>query len=190
MEEKVVIEGKTSKFRGWFFTFFAIMLALDTLFVISSYKDVRRDAYGEYLLDLFILTAIPIFIGCLPYIFGMHKAKIVVTDKRIYGCAIFRKRVDLPIDSITAVGTSAFKGIDVATPSGAIKFKHIKNNEEIHKTISEMIIERQKTEKSAPVIMDMPQSNADELKKFKELLDSGVITQEEFDAKKKQLLGL
>lgn len=33
-------------------------------------------------------------------------------------------------------------------------------------------------------------SSADELKKFKELLDSGVITQEEFDAKKKQLLGL
>lgn len=38
---------------------------------------------------------------------------------------------------------------------------------------------------SAPAI-----SAADELKKFKELLDSGVITQEEFDAKKKQLLGL
>lgn len=34
------------------------------------------------------------------------------------------------------------------------------------------------------------QSGADELKKYKELLDSGVITQEEFDAKKKQLLGL
>lgn len=33
-------------------------------------------------------------------------------------------------------------------------------------------------------------SPADELKKFKELLDCGVITQEEFDAKKKQLLGL
>ena len=33
-------------------------------------------------------------------------------------------------------------------------------------------------------------SVADELKKFKELLDMGVITQEEFDAKKKQLLGL
>lgn len=31
---------------------------------------------------------------------------------------------------------------------------------------------------------------ADELKTYKELLDSGVITQEEFDAKKKQLLGL
>ena len=33
-------------------------------------------------------------------------------------------------------------------------------------------------------------SVADELKKFKELLDIGIITQEEFDAKKKQLLGL
>ena len=33
-------------------------------------------------------------------------------------------------------------------------------------------------------------TNADELKKFKDLLDSGAITQEEFDEKKKQLLGL
>lgn len=33
-------------------------------------------------------------------------------------------------------------------------------------------------------------SAADELKKFKDLFDIGVITQEEFDAKKKQLLGI
>lgn len=33
-------------------------------------------------------------------------------------------------------------------------------------------------------------SNLDEIKKLKELLDLGAITQEEFDAKKKQLLGL
>jgi len=31
---------------------------------------------------------------------------------------------------------------------------------------------------------------ADEIRKFKGLLDDGIITQEEFDAKKKQLLGL
>lgn len=38
-----------------------------------------------------------------------------------------------------------------------------------------------------------PQSNvsaADEILKFKQLLDSGIISQEEFDAKKKQLLGV
>lgn len=33
-------------------------------------------------------------------------------------------------------------------------------------------------------------SSMDELKKLKELLDMGIITQEEFDLKKKQLLGL
>jgi predicted Zn-dependent peptidase len=33
-------------------------------------------------------------------------------------------------------------------------------------------------------------SVADELKKFKELLDMGAITQDEFDTKKKELLGL
>lgn len=33
-------------------------------------------------------------------------------------------------------------------------------------------------------------SAMDELRKLKELLDMGIVTQEEFDAKKKQLLGL
>ena len=33
-------------------------------------------------------------------------------------------------------------------------------------------------------------SNIDELKRFKELFDMGVITQEEFETKKKQLLNL
>ena len=33
-------------------------------------------------------------------------------------------------------------------------------------------------------------SPADEIKRYKELLDTGILTQEEFDAKKKQLLGL
>lgn len=40
---------------------------------------------------------------------------------------------------------------------------------------------------SAPV---QQLSAADELKKYKDLLDSGIINQDEFDAKKKQLLGL
>lgn len=44
-----------------------------------------------------------------------------------------------------------------------------------------------KNARNAPVAASSP---ADELKKFKELLDMGIITQEEFEAKKKQLLGL
>ena len=43
-------------------------------------------------------------------------------------------------------------------------------------------------EKNAPAAPAV--SAADELRKFKELLDMGAITQDEFNAKKKQLLGL
>ena len=53
-----------------------------------------------------------------------------------------------------------------------------------------LVVENQPIEASPVVEKIAPQSNADELKKYKELLDAGVITQEEFDAKKKQLLGL
>jgi uncharacterized membrane protein len=42
----------------------------------------------------------------------------------------------------------------------------------------------------SPRKMGFDASTVDELKKYKELLDTGAITQEEFDTKKKQLLGL
>lgn len=41
-----------------------------------------------------------------------------------------------------------------------------------------------------PEIAQSTQSGADEIRKYKQLLDDGIITQEEFDAKKKQILGL
>ena len=53
----------------------------------------------------------------------------------------------------------------------------------------EKAIKTAKEAEKQPVVQQAV-STADELKKFKELLDMGVITQEEFDAKKKQLLGL
>ncbi|MDD4688644.1 MAG: SHOCT domain-containing protein [Eubacteriales bacterium] len=43
---------------------------------------------------------------------------------------------------------------------------------------------------SGNTVIQPVMSNADELSKYKNLLDQGVITQEEFDAKKKQLLAL
>ncbi len=51
-------------------------------------------------------------------------------------------------------------------------------------------IKESKHSKTVGTTVVQQTSSADELKKFKELLDMGIITQEEFDAKKKQLLGL
>lgn len=52
--------------------------------------------------------------------------------------------------------------------------------QEIYDYINERVISLKSVE-----ISTQNSSAADELKKFKELLDMGVITQEEFDAKKK-----
>jgi predicted Zn-dependent peptidase len=43
---------------------------------------------------------------------------------------------------------------------------------------------------SKPNVQQSQLGVAEELKKFKELLDNGIISQEEFDGKKKQLLEL
>ena len=52
------------------------------------------------------------------------------------------------------------------------------------------IIADQNQSAEAKLASQSVNSEADEILKFKQLLDAGVITQEEFDAKKKQLLGL
>lgn len=61
-------------------------------------------------------------------------------------------------------------------------------------TIFTFIINFKRLEENETVVVESatPEaaSEADELKKYKELLDTGVITQEEFDAKKNRLLGL
>jgi hypothetical protein len=58
-------------------------------------------------------------------------------------------------------------------------------NSKIHETLDEIKANEKVDASTSPGI-----SVADELKKFKELLDMGALAQEEFDFKKKQLLGL
>ena len=132
----------------------------------------------------FILTAL---IGGIFYL-CLSDFELTVTDKRIFG-NVRKKRVDLPLDSVSAVSMGAFKSISVASSSGRINFSMIKNRNEIHKIVSDLLVERQ-YKVATPEPTKVESSSADELKKYKDLLDSGVITQEEFDAKKKQLLGL
>ena len=85
---------------------------------------------------------------------------------------------------------SIFKGIAVGTSSGKIYFGGIKNRDEIHKVISDLIIQRQTRNEVPATEQLVHESIPEELKKYKELLDSGVITQEEYEAKKRSLLGL
>lgn len=72
----------------------------------------------------------------------------------------------------------------------SIQFSGKERNAEAEVVVN-FIREKIEEIKNAPIGGIIQQASpAEELKKFKELLESGVITQEEFDAKKKQILGL
>ena len=60
----------------------------------------------------------------------------------------------------------------------------------VNNAIQDVLEKRQSAQGGSTTIVQQASSPAEELKKFKELLDMGILTQEEFDAKKKQLLGL
>lgn len=211
MEEKIIIKSKQydiKKFRTICFIVGIILFAV--IFVTDfadSYSKVYRWRDGdvtvigfffEELVDNFLWSfgipmigfAVPAAIGIIVYAW-LSQIELIVTAERVYGTAAFGQRVDLPFDSISAIGTGILKSIAVSTSSGRISFFAIKNRDKIHEVISKLLIERQHTSKPATTIkQEIPQSNAEELRRYKELLDLGVITQDEFDAKKKQLLGL
>jgi len=136
----------------------------------------------EYMLPFTIGGGAILIVSGIIMWFYVKNCEICVTNKRIYGKATFGNRVDIPIDSITAVGVIGWlKGISVSSASGFIKFLYISNYNEIHREISNLIMSRIDTKNNN-------MSQADELIKYKKLLDSGAITQEEYDKKKKELL--
>ncbi len=150
-----------------------------------------RGLYDLYLPCMFlgILCAVLLFV----ILFFGRDSKICITNKKVYGKTLFGKIVDIPIDSISSVAVTnpLLQGISVSSSSGKISFYLIANKDEAYKIISDLLINRQdEKEKVAPQTIEIKSDEADQLKKYKDLLDSGVITQEEFDAKKKQLLGL
>lgn len=204
MEEKVLVKSEQADIKQ-----ISIIIALIGVAVFAIvwdnavgnsyfYSDVIERGDWGYALTSMVpyfgsMTFLPFAAIALLFYFWTSKVSLTVTDKRVYGTAAFGKRVDLPLDMISAVGTTLLNGIAVTTSSGAIKFLMIKNSADIHEAISKLLMERQDARKqaAAPIVtQELAQSGADELKKYKELLDDGVISQEEFDAKKKQLLGL
>ena len=123
----------------------------------------------------------------------VNKCEICITDYNVKGKAHFGKEVVLPLDSVSAYSTRKFLStIAVATPSGLTRFSLIANYKEIGDVLAQKIKERQENVQNNKNIEPTSDNsnNLDDLLKLKSLLDAGVITQGEFDAKKKQLLDI
>lgn len=194
MNEKILIEGKFSKYfinLATMICFSIAVIAFFTCFIVATavmgtplwaFEGIE---YGYYWFFIGIVVFVILGFICA----GKKPAyELTVTDAKVVGKTLFGKRVDLPISQISVIGTGIFKRVTIATSSGSINFYGVTNKNEVHAVISELILKRQEETKTATV--RVPESGSEELKKYKELLDSGIITQEEFDAKKKQILGI
>lgn len=161
----------------------------------SGYYNGLSYGISRYFENEFFISLIPVGVSIALALFiywWLHSYQLVVTDKRVFGKVAFGKRVDLPVDSVSATSSvRLFRGIAVSTASGRIRFLLVKNADRIYTVINQLIILRQQERQEAAKPSVVVQTDeADMLKKYKELLDGGAITQEEFDAKKKQILGL
>jgi len=213
MEEKILIKSESYKIKRSIIIFivaFGIIGFLANIIAYAVYTNNHPWHFYNNFFDFYTHNMFYFYfdLECVPGLtllgfvvvtlaglllnWWLKSYELTVTDKRVYGKVAFGKRVDLPYDSISAISTfGLLKGISVATSSGRIKFRLVKNANQVYDVLNHLLLERQESKKSAPVkeVVAAP-SNAAELKQYKELLDEGVISQEEFDAKKKLLLGL
>lgn len=184
MEERIIIKATSQKLN-----ISTVLFGLLTLgFLILSFSMLSQgdSGTGMWFTITFVLAIITVIIFV-----SMSLCEIVVSNKRIYGKTGFGKRIDLPLDSVSAVAVSSIltQGVSVSTSSGRITFFYLSDRNAISDEIRNLLVDRQSKVSLAEVVAERS-TNADELKKYKELLDIGAITQEEFDTKKKELLGL
>ena len=114
MEEKVIAKGtlKDSKLFCMLLPILGLLITIcyDFQASYSSYRGEYNFGYGFGFGNgaNYALYPMIIVLAVIGFIFYKRwsKVQITVTNKRVYGCDATAKRVDLPLDSITAVGTS------------------------------------------------------------------------------------
>lgn len=144
---------------------------------------------------------------------GLHNYKSLSKNDGNYAYAITNKRIMM--GQHLALGRKNFQTVkleninDVTLASGLMAGKLtidtykeefnvelVKDQAENINSLIHIVIDKIKSDNNKSVTQEMPKiespapSAADELLKYKSLLDAGAINQEEYDAKKKQLLGL
>lgn len=176
-DEQVIITGKSR--RSLIFGLLSVLCLV--VFIKRIFVGI---GYRQY--DIITFAFMFLFILFLVFAELMSKYRITVTNKRVIGNSPFGKQLVLPLDVISAAAKGPFSSVTVATSAGRIAFAGIVNAENVFAEINKLLIERQ----NVRTIPTIAQSSADELEKFKALFDKGMISQQEFESKKRQLLGL
>ena len=149
-------------------------------------------ATNETLLPFIIWGALALLLGILNLFYYIDTKKEMIIDTDRIVCKKGKKTAkEFMVKDIKSVELASMKGLMIRGNGFKYKINLLSNAEELKTTIIDYLgALPAENIATTEIKQEILPSNADELKKYKELLDSGIITQEEFDAKKKQLLGL
>lgn len=137
-----------------------------------------------------------LIIGALIVIVGIimklctEKCELTVTDEAVFGKRIFRKKVYIPLNEITSIKPWPFSGVLISSITGVSIFPCFKNRNDIIKVLTPLITKSQQTSSQTINTINKNSNEIERLKDLKVLLDDGVITQEEFELMKNQILNL
>lgn len=104
-------------------------------FIDYGYDEMRK---AKNIFWLVAFCSLAFLASGIIYLY-IGRTTITVTDKRIYGKAIFGKNIDIPINSIIFVEIGQPKKITIATSAGKIQFAGIKNVDEIYGKIQTIL---------------------------------------------------
>ncbi len=185
MDEKILFKYNTSEDAAFQKVKKAMLVLGIIIFALGFWLFITQLGSSTIIGGLVIVYAVLLEISMIL----QGKMGITVTSTRVYGRTMFSE-VSLPMDSVTMTSKSGSRNLRVESPSEnfVFGFRNTKMRDEAYDVINRLISERTNNKGNVTVVNST--SNADELAKYKQLLDTGIITREEFDAKKKQLLGL
>lgn len=178
----------------------------------SYYNILGASVYVKFRGDLpFISGSFPI-VSLLPLLLGITMLILKISIKFIIkGCSLqlckdglngnrkylfSNKELKLPVEKVDNISieksfiNELFDGktIVIRSASDAIRFMCVQNASEFVDKVKAYKESNQPDDVN--IQTNTSNDNLEQIKKLKEMLDSGIITQDEFDAKKKQLLGL
>ena len=178
-----------------------ILLCIGGSIFISSLFDYPWDWGTKRNVSISLIAVYIILVGIRYYWQDIAKASsLELTEEGISGSLQIwgvNSNLNIPLDNISSLYVKESiwdkmrggKTLGIASSSGSVKFRCVQNADEFVEAVNNLT-EKRKNAAKAPSSAANQVSSADELKKFKELLDAGAISQEEYDSKKKQLLGL
>lgn len=186
-----IFQDFSSYYQPFRITDFRMIIQL----VIPHWIEYHAEFVGFYICEFFsfyygclLLLGILSIVGASVLRYYTEQCEIIITESCVCGKIARGKNVEIPLNQITAIHKCSFIGISVSSLLGIYNFYLIENHEKVIRELSHLLTSPESSCNAKDKSIE--EDKIEKLKALNELLVEGVLTQEEFDSKKKKLLGL